>query len=100
MSLNEHRNESRYNGQDSLSRGIGERQRLLEEEEEREAVRALLMTPLHGHAARQLRLIERQGDSVSPLPALARFALGDADIRGPAERAAYALPAGAELELT
>jgi hypothetical protein len=48
MSLNEHRNESRYNGQDSLSRGIGERQRLLEEEEEREAVRALLMTPLMG----------------------------------------------------
>jgi uncharacterized protein (TIGR02678 family) len=48
----------------------------------------------------KLHLIERRGDSVSPLPALARFALGDADIRGPAERAAYSLPAAAELELT
>src|SRR5262245_31564971 len=45
-------------------------------------------------------LIARRGQSVRALPALARFALGDADIRGPAERAAYSLPAGAELELT
>lgn len=48
----------------------------------------------------KLHLIERRSDAVSPLPALARFALGDADIRGPAERVAYSLPAGAELELT
>jgi uncharacterized protein (TIGR02678 family) len=31
----------------------------------------------------KLHLLERHGDAVSPLPALARFALGEADVRSP-----------------
>jgi uncharacterized protein (TIGR02678 family) len=49
----------------------------------------------------KLHLIERHGDVVIPLPALARFALGEADVRSPgAEHAAPPLFADAELELT
>jgi uncharacterized protein (TIGR02678 family) len=49
----------------------------------------------------KLDLVERRGDTVHPLPALARFALGEAEVRGPAaERAAARLSVEAELELT
>jgi len=49
----------------------------------------------------KLHLIERHGDEVSPLPALARFALGEAVIRTPgAKRAALQLSLEAEFELT
>lgn len=48
----------------------------------------------------RLHLIERHGDMISPLPALARFALGEADVRAPgAERPASPLSVDAELEL-
>jgi uncharacterized protein (TIGR02678 family) len=49
----------------------------------------------------KLDLIERRGDAVHPLPALARFALGEAEVRSPRlERAAAVHAADAELELT
>ncbi len=49
----------------------------------------------------QLHLIERHGDTVSPLPALARFALGEADIRTPgAKRGATPRSVEPEFELT
>jgi uncharacterized protein (TIGR02678 family) len=49
----------------------------------------------------KLHLIERHGDAVRPLPALARFALGEAVVRSPGTgRAAAAVGADAELELT
>lgn len=48
----------------------------------------------------KLQLVERYGETLAPLPALARFALGEAEVRSPkAERAAQ-LFAGEELELT
>lgn len=49
----------------------------------------------------KLHLIERHGDAVSPLPALARFALGEADIRTPgAKCVAPPLSVEPEFELT
>jgi uncharacterized protein (TIGR02678 family) len=49
----------------------------------------------------KLHLIERHGDAVSPLPALARFALGEVEVRIPdLERVASPLLAGADFELT
>jgi uncharacterized protein (TIGR02678 family) len=49
----------------------------------------------------KLHLIERHGDAVSPLPALARFALGEADVRTPGvKRIAPPPTADAELEFT
>jgi uncharacterized protein (TIGR02678 family) len=48
----------------------------------------------------KLNLIERDGDVVHPLPALARFALGDAEVRSPGEKHAAAHHSlDAELEL-
>ena len=48
----------------------------------------------------KLLLVERRADTIAPLPALARFALGEAEVRSPkAERTAQ-LFAGEELELT
>jgi hypothetical protein len=49
----------------------------------------------------KLHLVERYGDAAAPLPALARFAIGEADVRSAkAERAAAHLFASEELELT
>jgi uncharacterized protein (TIGR02678 family) len=49
----------------------------------------------------KLHLIERHGDEVSPLPALARFALGEADIRTPGvKRVAPQRPVEPEFEFT
>lgn len=49
----------------------------------------------------RLHLLERDGDRVSPLPALARFSLGEADVRSAeAEPAELLFSEGADLELT
>jgi hypothetical protein len=49
----------------------------------------------------KLHLIERHGDTVSPLPVLARFALGEADVRTPGvKRVAPQLSVEPEFELT
>jgi uncharacterized protein (TIGR02678 family) len=49
----------------------------------------------------KLQLVERHGDAIAPLPALARFELGEAEVQSPkTERAAAQLFTGEELELT
>jgi hypothetical protein len=48
----------------------------------------------------KLQLVERCGEAIAPLPALARFALGEAEVRSPKAERAVQLFAGEELELT
>jgi uncharacterized protein (TIGR02678 family) len=49
----------------------------------------------------KLHLVARDGDALAPLPALARFALGEAEVRGPeTEQTAAQVSAVEELELT
>jgi uncharacterized protein (TIGR02678 family) len=48
----------------------------------------------------KLHLIERRADAVHPLPALARFRLGETEVRRQAAERASAFAADAELELT
>jgi uncharacterized protein (TIGR02678 family) len=53
------------------------------------------------HKLEKLHLVERHGDAIAPLPAISRFALGEADVRtSRTERAAAQLLAGRELEPT
>jgi len=48
----------------------------------------------------KLQLVERCTDAIAPLPALARFTLGEAEVRSPNVERAMQLFAGEELELT
>jgi uncharacterized protein (TIGR02678 family) len=49
----------------------------------------------------KLHLVARDGEEIAPLPALSRFALGEAEVRSPRPgRAAAGLFAAGELELT
>ena len=48
----------------------------------------------------KLQLVERRTDAIAPLPALARFTLGEAEVRSPNFERAVQLFTGEELELT